>query len=75
MARARRMRSVLKPDGLVCVAREPLAPAADPPKGTAPLVHTPESLKRLFAWGASALVSEEGEGGLGAFWFRAKVAR
>ena len=36
-ATVEKARSVLKPDGLVCVAREPLAAEDAPPQGTAPV--------------------------------------
>ena len=62
---------VLKPEGLVCVLREPLAgESAKPPADAARVfLHTAESLKRVFRENKFAFVSGEVGGGAGTFWF------
>lgn len=69
-ATVEKARSVLKADGLVCVAREPLAFKGTPPEGSAPVVYAADALKRLFTDGLFSLVSEAAGDGLGTFWFR-----
>ena len=64
---------VLKPDGLVCVAREPLAPEDGPPQGLSPVVYAADALKRLFTDRLFSLVSEEASDDRGTFWFRGKT--
>jgi SAM-dependent methyltransferase len=71
---AERLREVLRPDGLVCILREPLAPETgtpEPPESHA-LVYAPDSLKRLFGEAGFALAGEEAAKGSGTFWFRIK---
>jgi SAM-dependent methyltransferase len=69
-----KLRLVLKPDGLVCILREPLASGAGTPglSESHVLVHTPDSLKRLFGEAGTALVAEETVKGSGTFWFQVK---
>jgi SAM-dependent methyltransferase len=69
-ATVEKVRGVLKPDGLVCVAREPLVAEGAPPQGAAPVVYAAEALKRLFTGRGFALASEKAGDGRGTFWFR-----
>lgn len=69
-ATVEKARSVLKPDGLVCVAREPLAAERTSPQDAAPVVYAADALKRLFTDRLFSFVSEEGGDGRGTFWFR-----
>ena len=69
-----KLREVLKPDGLVCILREPMASGADAPDlpESHVLIHTPDSLKRVFGEAGFALAAEESGEGKGTFWFQAK---
>jgi SAM-dependent methyltransferase len=71
LATVEKVRGVLKPDGLVCVAREPLASEKEPPEGSAPIVYSADALKRLFTDRLFSLVSEEIDDCGGMFWFKA----
>ena len=70
-ANVEKVRGVLKPGGLVCVAREPLARDDDPCQGTTPVIYSADALKRLFTDRLFSLVSEEEVDVCGMFWFKA----
>ncbi len=64
---------MLKPDGLVCVAREPLAPEGGSLQGSAPVVYATGALKRLFADRGFSLVSEDASDDRGTLWFKGEA--
>lgn len=69
-----KLREILKPDGLVCILREPVASEAGAPglPESHVLVHTPESLKRLFGDAGFAPAGDEAAKGSGTFWFQVR---
>jgi hypothetical protein len=72
-----RLREGGDPGGLVCVLREPLAPA-DPNarvECAGLFRYTAEALKRLFCENRFIFLSEEITEGTGTFWFQAKSRR
>ena len=70
-----RLHEFLKPGGLVCVLREPLASDdAGPPAGGPRLFLFPaHALRRLFCRNRFSFVSEELDGGAGTFWFQTRL--
>ena len=69
-----KLREVLRPDGLVCVLREPLTEkGGELPDGDSRLLlYTADSLKRAFCRDGFSFVSEKLGEGTGTFWFKVK---